>query len=398
MKFDLVLVGGGLQGALVALAVLERAPSARLAVVEAGARLGGNHTWSFHAGDLSPAMERVVAPLVAHRWPAWEVAFPQLSRRFDRPYATITSERLHEVVSARLAAAPGARLWLGTFAAEVGGDAVRLASGEVVEGGVVVDARGPSAPSRRERAERAAAARSRSRPCGWQKFLGLELELARPIDRAVPLVMDARVEQVDGFRFVYALPLGPRRALVEDTYYADDPAIDAPALEARALAWAGAAGWDVVRVVRRERGTLPLPFAPFRPDVAGGPLAAGYRGGWFHPTTGYSLPPAARLAEALAAAFPARPSPEALAALADAHARQVRFFTLLNRLMFRATPPGERWHALERFHALPEATVERFYAMRTTALDRARLLVGRPPRGVSVGRAFLELGVRRGEA
>jgi lycopene beta-cyclase len=69
----------------------------------------------------------------------------------------------------------------------------------------------------------------------------------------------------------------------------------------------------------------------------------------------------------------------------------VRFFTLLNRLLFRAVPPAERWRVLERFHGLPVETIERFYAMRTTAADRARILFGRPPRGLSWRAALREL-------
>ena len=38
--FDVILVGGGLQSALIALAVLARQPGARVAIVERASRLG----------------------------------------------------------------------------------------------------------------------------------------------------------------------------------------------------------------------------------------------------------------------------------------------------------------------------------------------------------------------
>ena len=50
--FELLLVGGGLQNALIALSVLDRRPNASLALLEASEQVGGNHTWSFHAGDV----------------------------------------------------------------------------------------------------------------------------------------------------------------------------------------------------------------------------------------------------------------------------------------------------------------------------------------------------------
>jgi lycopene beta-cyclase len=61
----------------------------------------------------------------------------------------------------------------------------------------------------------------------------------------------------------------------------------------------------------------------------------------------------------------------------------------LNRLFFRAVTPAERWRILSRFYRLPRQTIERFYALETTPGDRARLLCGRPPRGLSLKAALL---------
>ncbi len=55
LDVDYALVGGGLQNGLLALALRAARPAARLALVERGATLGGNHTWCFHAGDLPAA-------------------------------------------------------------------------------------------------------------------------------------------------------------------------------------------------------------------------------------------------------------------------------------------------------------------------------------------------------
>lgn len=61
---EYVLVGGGLQNALIALALLESRPNVRLSLIEREARVGGNHTWCFHASDVpdtaSPWLERLV--------------------------------------------------------------------------------------------------------------------------------------------------------------------------------------------------------------------------------------------------------------------------------------------------------------------------------------------------
>jgi lycopene beta-cyclase len=195
--------------------------------------------------------------------------------------------------------------------------------------------------------------------------------------------MDATVPQVGGFRFMYVLPLAPDRLLVEDTCFGDAPALDEGAGAARIDAWLAAHALGPSRIVRRERGVLPMPWAGGPTPRPSWPLVAGYRGGFFHPATGYSFPIAARLAAALTADLD-RGRDAALRALCDDLAPQQRYARALNRLLFRWFDPTRRWHVFARFYRLPTATIERFYALESTALDRGRILIGRPPRGLSV--------------
>ncbi len=364
--FDFVLVGGGLANGLNALALLDARPDLRLALVEREPRLGGNHTWCFHAADLSPAARRWAEPLLVHRWPGYAVRFPRLGRVLDQPYAAITSERLHEVVGRALAEAPRAELMCSMAAERVAADGVRLADGRRLAAGCVVDARGPEA---------AAAPRG----CGWQKFLGQELRTSADHGIARPLVMDAAVAQTDGYRFIYALPFGPRRLLVEDTFFADGPQLDAAAARAGIAAWLAERGLHTEAVLREERGCLPMPWTAPAPPAAGGPIAAGMQGGWFHPGTGYSLPAAARLAELLAEWAPRPPVAAALGACWRALERQAGFARLLNRMLFNWIPPRQRWKILERFHRLDAAAISRYYGLRLRWADRARILIDRPP-------------------
>ena len=377
--FDYVLVGGGLQNALIALALRARRPTARIALVERAASLGGNHTWSFHGGDVPEEARRWVDPLVAHRWPSYDVRFPGLERTLRHAYATIPSARVDAVVRERLAGAPGCALITGTAAVEVGPRVVRLEDGRALEGTLVVDARGPGG-------------REAGGGAGFQKFVGLELRLERKSAPARPVIMDATVPQADGFHFVYVLPLAEDRVLVEDTYFSDTDRLDREALRARVLAYARDKGLGPFEVVREEEGVLPLPWSGPLPRPFDSPLLAGYAGGFFHPVTGYSFPVAVRLASLLASLPPERALGPGLQSLARRHRAQVRFAHLLNWLMFRAYPPASRWHVLERFYReMPEDTIRRFYALETTAMDRARLLLGRPPRGFSVRLAWAHL-------
>ena len=372
--FDYLLIGGGLQNALIALAVLTRDPEARVCLVERGATLGGNHLWCFHGLDLSEAGQALLAPLVVRRWDSYSVRFPSFERRLDTPYAAVSSERLAEHVVDVFATKLRSRLILGRSAMRVEATSATLNDGEILHARVVIDARGPEA-------------HAREHIIGYQKFVGLELELERPTELSEPIVMDASVRQDDGFRFVYTLPLGPNRVLVEDTYFADGPELNVGLLRNRALAHAHDLGLVVAGIAREETGVLPLPSAA-RATAPSSPWQAGYAGGWFHPTTGYSFPIAARLALHVASTTPETLFGESYDVLAREHARQRRYACLLNRLLFQAVPPEARRNVLERFYQLPERSIARFYALSTTAFDRARILCGRPPHGLSLGRAI----------
>lgn len=369
---EYLLAGGGLQNSLIVLALLEQRPDTRLTLIEREPQLGGNHTWCFHAGDVPPRAHPWLERLVVKRWSCHDVCFPGHQRRLQQQYSAVTSARLAEVVSERVRRAPHARLLRASVrATEPGG--VTLEDGTRRRGQLVIDARGPAPhPATPARAV--------------QKFLGLELQVAPGSVPEFPVLMDATVEQIDGFRFVYLLPWATDRVLLEDTYYSTSAELDRSSIARRILGYAEQRGMAVRRVLREESGVLPLPLRLQVPSATAGLVQAGYAGGLFHPTTGYCLPVAVRFALHIAS----RPALAALDASysdwIERHRRQVRYAIWLNRLLFEAFAPEQRRHVLERFYRLPAATIRRFYALETTPLDRARILCGRPPTGFSLSR------------
>jgi len=367
-RFDHVVVGGGLQGALLVLAIHDAQPEARVALVEASDRLGGNHTWCFHDTDVEGSRDWI-APLVAHRWEGYEVRFPGFARELPLGYNAITSDRLHHAIVDHFRHRPGSRLALGVPATSIGTDSVQLADGTRLTGRSVIEATGAG-----------------PRPeggCGFQRFLGLEVTLASPHALPHPILMDATVDQAEGFRFFYVLPFGPRRVLVEDTYFHDSPDLHPETVRGRIHDWIEARGWEVERVEREEIGVLPMPWDDPGPR-AERPLRAGYAGGWFHPATGYSLPAAARLARFVAARSPEDLYGPPLDGFVRALRRQAAYGRLLNDFLFRWFAPEDRHHVFSRFYRLPVDRISRFYALGMRPDDRARILCGQPPRGMSL--------------
>lgn len=385
-RWDYILVGGGLQNGLIALAVLNQNPQARILLLEREDRLGGNHTWSFHLGSIPAEAlgpEGWFLPLVEHRWPSYRVRFPGLERVIPQAYATCSSERFAQVLEARFGAAPNAKIRLGAEVTDLGGNEVRYVhegQATLASGHLVVDARGP---------REGFAGRS-----GFQKFVGLEVEVEHRPDGSAPFsletadLMDATVTQEGGFRFVYVLPFSPTRALVEDTYFTNGDALDRETLRRRVLDYLSARGLTVREVLREEHGVLPMPWRAAGPVPRQAPLVAGYRGGWFHPATGYSVPVAMRLARFVATRAPDAVFGRDFENLATEQEQQSRFAYLLNELLFCAAEPEQRWKVFRHFYGLPDDLVLRFYGLELSGADKRRMFFRKPPPGVSILKAM----------
>ena len=378
IRCDVAIVGGGLAGGLLALALHARHPDMHLKLIEAGERLGGNHLWSFFGSDIAVADRPLLTPLVSHAWPGYDVAFPHHARTLHEPYYSIESAQFDAALRAAL---PDDALLCGTKVLAVSATAVVLQSGDRVEATGVIDARG--------------AADLGTLELGWQKFLGRELQLAAPHERPLPRVMDGQVAQVDGYRFVYTLPFGPERMFIEDTYYSDTPALDAPALRGRIDDYAAAQGWRVLKTAREETGVLPITlggdFDAYWRSGGRNVAKIGMRAGLFQPATGYSLPDAVRSAVRLAARrdFTGAALHDDTRDHARAAWRARGFYRMLNVMLFRAAEPDERVRVIERFYRLGGGLVRRFYAGQSTLADKGHILIGKPP--VPIGRAIAAL-------
>src|SRR5690349_18020168 len=86
-----VIVGGGLAGALAALALARRRPKTQLLLLEQGETFGGNHIWSFFDADIPPKVRWVFEGIRAVRWPDHDVRFPRRRRTIAIGYNSIRS-------------------------------------------------------------------------------------------------------------------------------------------------------------------------------------------------------------------------------------------------------------------------------------------------------------------
>lgn len=386
---DVAVVGGGLAGGLIALALYRKRPELRIALIESGKTLGGNHRWSWFASDMNADERDLLEAFRQIEWnKGYEVRFPKYRRKLKTGYRSMSSADFHEGLTRLM---PEEAFRLGCSAETVDAEGITLEGGERIHARAVIDCRS-FVPSEHLRG-------------GWQIFMGRRVRLGEAHGLERPTIMDASIDQVaphgngGAYRFIYVLPLAAHDVFIEDTYYADDPRLDRGAVSSRIDAYCRQYGWDKGEIVGSEVGFLPVltggDFTAYQTETRiEGVAMAGARGGFVHPLTSYTVPIAVE--NALVVAANADLPGAQLAAMFETrgrqHWRRTRFYRLLARMLFFAGEPERRVDIFQRFYTLREGLIERFYAARSNRFDQFRVLCGKPP--VSIPRALVALKTR----
>ncbi len=373
---DMVIVGAGLSGLMAAWRCLDIHKDLTVCLVDQADEIGGDHTWSFNRSDILPHMQDWLDPFIAYSWPKYDVAFPKRVRTLSIEYCSGNSASLLRAVQPHIDSGR-LKLHLGVSAERLSATELHLTSGEVLTAKAVCDARGHQPND--------------NVILGRQKFVGHVIETAQPHGLIHPVIMDATVTQLDGYRFVYCLPFTPTQMLVEDTYYTDDAELDDRVVSSRINEYIHSKGWSDYKIIRKERGVLPITLAVdrgFGTDVSTeeeGPVLLGMRGGYYHAVTGYSLPEAVKSANVLCDMIEQH-GPDFGPAMRHEmayhrvdHYHEETFLRFLNRMLFRAAEPTQRYKVLQRFYCLSEDLIARFYRNRLTKADKIRILAGKPP-------------------
>ena len=367
--YDCIFVGGGLANGLLAYWLRQKFPEKKMLLLEQGEALGGNHTWSFHDGDLTREQFKLIEPFISKTWTGYSVKFPKHSRRLNSPYHSIKSDEFHEKIMNHV------DVQLETRVVGVAPHNVTGKNGEQWSARCVFDGRGFPVFD--------------PQMVGFQKFFGLDVMFSEPHGLTEPILMDATCPQLNDFRFFYCLPWDEKRMLVEDTRYSDTADLNSDAFHAEIKKYCEKKGWKIEKVLREEVGSLPIPLrANYLPSDKGMPdswilrlvSCVGVRGGFFHSTTGYSLPETVRLIEQI---INLEPDHDRIFPLVVGSARKVAgrqwFFRLLNRLLFQGCEPNLRYRILEFFYRRPRGVIRRFYSGKMWPTDYILMFLGVPP-------------------
>lgn len=265
-------------------------------------------------------------------------------------YAVLDVPALHSHLSDRLT---GVDVRVGRAVGSPERGVVALADGSRIRASVVVDAAGRWRPL--------AATEKRGIPAE-QTAYGLVLDegaVASLVDAGAALFMDWRADHGESGwpTFLYAIPLGGGRVLVEETSLARRPGLPLSTLRRRLHARLQRRGVSIPKDVRDEKVSFPVD--DLRHDGKG-VLGFGAAAPLIHPATGYSLAASFRLAPQVADAIAAN-LPDPGRALAAAHrtvwspsAKAIHRFRRIGLEALLSMPPDEVPGFFETFFALPE--------------------------------------------
>ena len=361
IKTQILIAGGGLASCLLAFRIKSLSSDFDFLVVEKDNQLGGNHNWSFHTTDISNSQLEWLSPLITNRWYQHDVVFPSHSRTINGGYNTISSIDMHK----KLMPLIDSHVLFNSSIKYLDNKSAKLDDGTLVEADIVIDAMGYSPLD--------------DISIAYQKFVGIEIDLNESHNIERPILMDASVEQTDGYRFIYTLPFTDKRLLIEDTRYSDTMHIDEEEYLAEIIKYMASKGWHDYKIINREKGVLPIILnGNCSHFIDKGIGVIGMKALLCHPTTGYSLPHAVMTTDLITNKIFNKSNE----ITDDIHRYSIQswkrdeFFRILNRMLFWGCEPSARYKILQSFYMLPESLIAKFYSREYSFVEKIRMMVG----------------------
>ena len=365
--YDYVLVGGGAAGLSLAyhLAQEPRLAGKRVLLIEPEAKDQNDRTWSYWADAPGP-----FDGLAAGEWGKIAFRSPGFERVLDLGqycYRTIRGLDFYQFVHRALAQRPAQFAIVRGRASQLentpAGVRVRTEAGEEFTARYAFDSRPPRIEPQPDKYR-----------YQLQHFVGWEIETTRDVfNPSVVEFMDFRGAQHHEARFIYVLPFGPRRALVEYTLFSAHSLAKAE-YEKHIIDYLhntlGLAAADY-RITTEEVGAIPMTDHPLPARVGPHIINLGTRAGRAKPSTGYAFQRIQAQSVRLVAALVATGQPPADP---TGDRWQFRLFdTLLLDIMQRR---GETTRDLFRqlFERNPVGRIFQFLDEKTSWADNLRIM------------------------
>lgn len=349
LEKPVIIIGGGIWGSILALRLKHHHPNLRFELYESSESLGDSLSYSFHRSDIAAEHFSWLKPFLSNQWREFAVEFPGFSRVYDDTYCFLHGNDLDTHLRKTLG--PEC-LFLKT---PIDTEAA------LKRGAFVIDTR----------------ANGYFRALGYQKSLGLHLEVDPGHGIQRPVTVDARVEQKDSFRFLQILPLEENKLLVKDTRYSSRPSLYDEYFEGDILEDCSLRGLRVKDVLQREQEFRKIPGEKLVSESSQRIIRLE---GFYHDLTGDVLPDALRLIERMVkTSFRYGELKEVIRNYHSERESKKKILRSLNQILYKSSAPcSERYLYLRSLYQLPRGVREKFYAGDLEMSDIVMALVQKP--------------------
>ena len=357
---DLVILGGGLAGLTLAARLARERSGLQVVVLEPRTVYQDDRSWCFWRPD-----QHDLSHLVSHSWTTWTFSDAAgLTVRHQVPglaYQYIRGGDFYASAQADIAESTNVDLRLG----------VRAETVTAVPGGVRVETSAGTLLARQVIDTRPRAAEAML----YQSFVGFELEREHPFsfDPREVTLMGALAADAEGLRFVYALPLGPNRAIVEWTRFGRAP-VGRERLVSELDELLAGLGLADARRVRTEGGVLAMGLGRQTAAAIPGVVHAGTAGGALRAASGYGFLRIQRWAELCTQSLLAGQG-------AVGHPEEPRVRRTFDRIFLqavRAHPERTAEYFLALARGVAPAALVRFLSDGARPADYARIISSLP--------------------
>ena len=280
---DVLVLGGGMSGLALACHIadyndLYSDQEKDTWVIEPRVKYLSDKTWCFWQQDAN-----LFDSAVTHRWNRWLIKSgdnTHICRSSELDYVMVDSGRYYAIAQERLTRSTSVNLLTGTRA-----EALQIGQTQIT-----VDC-----DDVQFKADYVYDTRPKEIPFGTllQHFVGWEIETDQDVfDTHTVTLMDFQASNDDDIHFFYVLPFTKRHALVETTHFSKKSLEDKIYLEELTHYITTELGIGEWRILREERGIIPMPKKPPNPEQRAhyNVIPFGLYADTAKPSTGYCYP------------------------------------------------------------------------------------------------------------
>ncbi len=374
-KTDILIIGAGLSGLLTFIKLYKDHPELKLTMIDSAPGFNPHKTWSCHESDL-PVDSDWIHFYVDKYWKKSKVIFPKFEKIDNSAYLSIKSESFYEKIPSDI---KKHIFWNQKILKTIKNNV--YTQDTIYQASTIIEASGNNIIP--------------SGHFAYQDFVGYTIKTPLPHGINEPVIMDSHVEQKNGFRFIYSLPWSENEVLIEDTRYHLNKTATFASIEFDLKEYLNQKFPQGYEVVKKEQGSLPLPLSLdyYLKNFPRSSNAIGYRGGFFHGTTGFSLPFAIEIANKIAAQKIIKQ--ETLESLLWREwliqIKKLKTNVFFNKLIFISAIPNESYKIFQRFYELPQWTREHFYKNQLDFKTLLRIFTPIPPPPIKLASFLLAL-------